>query len=62
MQNDFTPARLATELLQLLDKGRNEATRERLRRATARLGTGDASREAADRILRAVRDWRIGEG
>ncbi len=61
MQNDFTPARLATELLQLLDKGRNEATRAHLRLATARLGTGDASDEAADRVLRAVRDWRLGE-
>ncbi|MEJ7577158.1 MAG: lipid-A-disaccharide synthase [Pyrinomonadaceae bacterium] len=58
MQNDFTPRRLATELLHLLDKERNEATRARLRRATARLGTGNASDEAADRVLRAVREWR----
>lgn len=61
MQNDFTPVRLAAELLQLLTPENNKATRERLRLATARLGTGDASNEAADRVVRAVHDWRIEE-
>ncbi len=61
MQNDFTPQRLAAELIQLLDPAHNQAARTRLREATARLGTGDASDKAADRILRTVSDWRIGE-
>ncbi len=57
MQDDFTPARLATELLRLLDPQQNAAMRARLRAATARLGTGGASARAADAVLRALHNW-----
>jgi lipid-A-disaccharide synthase len=61
MQDDFTGASLARELLALLDPERNARTREQLRDATARLGEGGASARAADAVLRALRRWR-GEG
>jgi lipid-A-disaccharide synthase len=56
MQDDFTPARLAAELLKLLDAEQNAAMRARLRAVAARLGAGGASTRAADAVLRAVRD------
>jgi lipid-A-disaccharide synthase len=58
MQDDFTGASLARELLALLDPERNARTREQLRDATARLGEGGASARAADAVLRALRDWK----
>jgi len=58
MQHDFTPARLAEELLKLLDEEQNQTMRTRLREATARLGTGGASTRAADAVLRALSKWR----
>jgi lipid-A-disaccharide synthase len=58
MQNDFTGARLARELLALLDTEQNESVRERLREASARLGEGGASLRAADAVLRALRKWK----
>ncbi len=57
MQDDFTGASLAAELLRLLDPQQNAAMRARLRAATARLGTGGASARAADAVLRALRIW-----
>ncbi len=59
MQDDFTGARLADELLRLLDTEQNEAMRAQLRAATARLGTGGASERAADAILRALHAWGV---
>ncbi|MFL6331944.1 MAG: lipid-A-disaccharide synthase [Pyrinomonadaceae bacterium] len=58
MQDDFTGATLARELLALLDPERNGEVRARLREATARLGEGGASRRAAAAVLRALRDWK----
>ncbi|MDT5294462.1 MAG: lipid-A-disaccharide synthase [Acidobacteriota bacterium] len=58
MQNDFTGASLARELLTLLDAERNASVRARLREATARLGAGGASLRAADAVLKAVRQWK----
>src|SRR5947209_8275499 len=58
MQDDFTGASLARELLALLDPAHNERVRARLREATARLGEGGASLRAADAVLRAVRSWK----
>jgi lipid-A-disaccharide synthase len=58
MQNDFTAARLAAELLRLLEKDENEAMRARLRAATAQLGAGGASLRAADAVLHALNEWR----
>jgi lipid-A-disaccharide synthase len=58
MQDDFTGATLARELLALLDPERNARVRERLRAASARLGEGGASARAADAVLRALRVWR----
>jgi lipid-A-disaccharide synthase len=57
MQNDFTGARLAAELLQLLEADQNAAMRERLRAATKGLGAGGASKRAAHVILRALGEW-----
>ena len=55
LQHDFTGERLAVELIALLDEERNKNVRRRLREATARLGEGNASRRAAQAILRAAR-------
>jgi lipid-A-disaccharide synthase len=57
MQDELTGARLAEELLRLLDQETNQTMRARLGAATARLGTGGASLRAADAVLRALRDW-----
>ena len=57
MQDELTGARLAQELLTLLDPPHNAAMRARLRAATARLGTGGASARAADAVLRALHEW-----
>ncbi len=62
MQNDFTGASLARELLALLDAERNARMRARLREATARLGEGGASARAADAVLRALRAWKKEDG
>ena len=51
IQYDFTPERLAQELLLLMDKERNNAMRARLREVTAKLGDGGASERAALAIL-----------
>jgi lipid-A-disaccharide synthase len=58
MQHDFTPPRLARELIKLLDPATNARAREALRTATAKLGTHDASQRAADATLRALRAWQ----
>jgi len=58
MQNDFTGATLAAELLKLLDPARNAATRRRLRDATHGLGAGGASERAAQAILRVIGEWK----
>ena len=60
MQYDFTPARLARELLRLLDPAENDRVRAALREATAPLRAGDASRRAADAVLRALCEWKTG--
>lgn len=57
MQNDFTPQRLADELILLLKDDRNANFRARLREVTAQLGAGGASEHAAATVLRAVRMW-----
>jgi lipid-A-disaccharide synthase len=59
MQSDFTPTRLARELIKLLDPATNARARTSLREATAKLGTHDASQRAADVTLRALRAWRV---
>lgn len=61
MQDDLTGASLARELLSLLEPERNALTRDRLRRATARLGEGGASARAADAVLRSLREWKKNE-
>ncbi|HEX5707729.1 MAG TPA: hypothetical protein VFX96_10570, partial [Pyrinomonadaceae bacterium] len=54
LQDDFTGASLARELLKLLDPEENARARDALREAVARLGDGGASIRAADAVLRAV--------
>ena len=58
MQNDLTGERLATELVALLDKDRNQAMRTQLHEVAARLGNGGASRRAAQRVLETLREWQ----
>lgn len=62
MQNDFTGATLAAELLKLLDPAHNAATRTRLRAATQGLGAGGASKRAAEAILRVIGEWKKESG
>ena len=57
MQDDLNGDRLAGELLSLLDPGRNEEMRARLREVADQLGEGGASERAAVRILEALREW-----
>jgi len=59
MQNELNGERLANELLLLLEKGRNENARARLREVKEQLGEGGASERAAEQILNAVEDWKI---
>jgi lipid-A-disaccharide synthase len=58
MQSDLNSVKLSEELISLLEGGRNEAMRVRLHEATSELGTGDASRRAADAILEKLQDWK----
>ncbi|HEY9403797.1 MAG TPA: hypothetical protein VIQ24_14120, partial [Pyrinomonadaceae bacterium] len=58
MQNDFTGATLAAELLKLLDPALNAEARRRLRDATHGLGAGGASVRAAQAVLRVMREWK----
>jgi lipid-A-disaccharide synthase len=52
IQNDLTPEGLATELLRLLDPTENNRVRKSLKEAADKLGSGGASRRAAEAILR----------
>ena len=54
IQDDFTPETLADELFRLLAPEENKRTRERLKKATDKLGHGGASRRAADLILELI--------
>ncbi|HEY0006750.1 MAG TPA: lipid-A-disaccharide synthase [Pyrinomonadaceae bacterium] len=58
IQNELSGERLAKELLALLDQQRNEAMRRSLREVTAQLGTGGASKRAAETIIQSVRRWK----
>ena len=59
MQDDFTAARLAEELMKLLDPENNKAARARLRQETAGLGASGASVRAADAIQHALEGWSL---
>lgn len=52
IQNDFTPVTLSTELFRLLEPEVNREMREDLRIAREKLGSGGASRRAAEAILK----------
>jgi len=58
MQDDLNGERLAGELLSLLDAGRNQAARARLREVADELGEGGASERAAETILDALALWQ----
>ena len=60
LQQEFTGASLARELIALLDPARNAQVRSLLRGAASRLGEGGASLRAADAVLRAIREWKLG--
>lgn len=51
IQEDFTPPNLSAELFRLLDAETNRQMRERLKKAADTLGTGGASKRAAEAIL-----------
>jgi lipid-A-disaccharide synthase len=51
IQDDFTPETLVDELFRLLEPEKNRAMREQLQKATEKLGTGGASKRAAEAIL-----------
>lgn len=57
IQNDFTPENLACELFRLLEPATNAKTRGRLREVTDTLGTGGASKRAAQAILRLLNEF-----
>ncbi len=59
MQDDLNGERLAAELLSLLERGRNENARARLREVKEQLGEGGASARAAAQILDALEDWKL---
>jgi lipid-A-disaccharide synthase len=58
MQSDLTGEKLAGELIALLDVERNKTLRERLHQVTVSLGSGNASKRAAEAILGKIREWR----
>lgn len=58
MQNELNGEQLAAELSRLLEREHNEAARARLKEATALLGTGGASRQAAEQVLQFVREQK----
>lgn len=54
IQHDFTPQRLADELLKLLEQENNQAMRKRLKDVVSVLGDGGASHQAARAVLREI--------
>lgn len=58
LQDDFDAATLARELDLLLDPARNAQFRTQLHDVTARLGAGEASRRAAEAVLKALHQWK----
>ncbi len=58
MQDDLNGERLAGALLSLLDEGRNQEARARLREVVNELGEGGASERAAETILDALGLWQ----
>ncbi len=54
IQDEFTPATLASEILRLLDPVENSRHREKLRAATEKLGHGGASDRAAKLIVELI--------
>lgn len=54
IQQDFTPAVVAEELFRLLDPEVNATVRSDLRQAREKLGSGGASKRAAEAILRLI--------
>jgi lipid-A-disaccharide synthase len=60
MQDELNGALLADELLSLLNPERNKAVRRRLTDVAQRLGTGGASRRAAERIVETLYEIKSG--
>lgn len=56
IQNDLTGEKLAAELKKLLEPGTNKKKRQDLRRAMSKLGTGGASRLAAEKIMQFLKN------
>lgn len=56
IQHNLTPHALASEVLRLLEPEVNSEVREKLAAASAKLGTGGASKRAGEAILRLISD------
>ena len=54
IQEEFTPEKLSAELFRLIEPAKNAEIRERLRSASEKLGTGDASSKAAAIIMKYI--------
>jgi lipid-A-disaccharide synthase len=57
MQTDFTGQKLAEEITALLDREKGDSMRKQLAEVALHLGEGDASRRAAERIVKALNEW-----
>jgi len=55
IQRELSPQSVAAELSRLLDPDHNAAVRDELRAAGEKLGSGGASRRAAEAILRLIK-------
>ena len=58
MQSDLTGAKLASELLTLLEPDRNSFLRGKLHEVARRLGEPGASKRAAEKVLAALLEWK----
>ncbi len=54
IQNDFTAESLAAELFRILEKDANQSLRESLKKVAEKLGSGGASKRAAEAVLRLI--------
>ena len=55
IQNDLNGERLAAEIVALLDEEKNQDLRNQLSRLKEELGEADASQQAAEQVLNALR-------
>lgn len=59
IQRNFNAETLSTELLRLLEPDENTSMRNRLKQTTDKLGSGGASKRAAEAILRLIQKFNV---